>query len=582
MNAQSTNQSFKWVAPLLLLATFSCKKNLLNQIPTTELSADLFWKSNDDATYAVNGVYEANRTVFGREYLWDGGGELVHVRRTAQGTGDFNQGNNTLGTMGSNFDYYWAACYTTVNRANFVLQNLQRLRGNLKTNDEMQVNNTLTAEVRFMRGMGYFRLIDLWGDVPYFSKPLEGNVEAYTLSRTPKAAIKDSILADLDYASTNLPETPYRGEKGRITRNAALGMSGKVRLFWACWMKNEGKTTEAQTYYAAAAADFKKIISKNVPLFRGGDPGPATKPNYGDLFQFTNEADPEILYSVTFAGPTLGQGEAMLFEFGNRNTGSGTVQTAPTNRLIDRYQLLTTGDFTTPLVLANNANLANGSINPRSYEGRDYRLKATVLWDQQKMLALTTDGMNVLDSITWKFGSKDGVTYINYDNARSGYEFRKWVRQVGGYGREDGPQDMYLLRLPDVWLMYAEAVNEAQGAPTAELFDLLDKIRRRGNLPALNRGKYGSKDEFFKAVEQERIVELVAEGQRFFDIRRWRKAEQVWPAPNGLTLYDTWGARIRDEFKSVPVRDYLRYYIFRIPTGEVQVNSKIVQNEPWL
>ena len=185
-------------------------------------------------------------------------------------------------------------------------------------------------------------------------------------------------------------------------------------------------------------------------------------------------------------------------------------------------------------------------------------------------------------SITWKWGSRDGVTYINYDNTRAGFEFRKWVRQVGGFDRSDGPQDMYLMRVADVWLMYCEAVNEAVGTPTGELFDLLDKIRRRGNLPALNRARYASKTEFFKAVEQERIVELVGEGQRFFDIRRWKKAEEIWPAPSGQTLFDPWGARIRDEFKNSPILDYQRYYIFRIPPSEREVNSKLTQNTPWL
>ena len=568
-----------FLLPTLLI--LSCKKSILDQIPTTELSSDLFWKTNEDAIFAVNGVYEANRAVFGREYLWDGGGEFVHVRRTAQGIGDFNQGNNTLGTMGGNFDYYWQACYATINRANYVLENLQRMNGNLKTPEELSTNAKLRGEVRFLRALNYFRLIDLWGDVPFINHKLTGNDEAYNLTRTPKAVVKDSILADLEYASTVLLDAPFKGEKGRVTRLAALGFSGKVKLFWASWMKNEGKLSEAQASYVAAAADFKKIIDKGIVLFRGGEPGNDSKPNYYDLFQYTNENDPEILFSVTFAGPTLNQGEVMQFEFGNRNTGGGTVQVAPNNRLIDRYQLLSNGDFAPPVVLANNVNLNNGSINPRSYLGRDYRLKATVLWDQQKMMALTTDGMTTLDSITWRFGSKDGVTYINYDNSRAGYQFRKWVRQFGGFGREDGPQDMYLLRLPDVWLMYAEAVNESAGGPTPELYDLVDKIRRRGNLPPLNRSRFGSKAEFFKAIEQERIVELVGEGQRFFDIRRWKKAEEIWPVPNGLTLSDTWGARIRDEFKNVPARDYQRYYIFRIPTSEIVVNSKIVQNEPW-
>jgi hypothetical protein len=58
-----------------LLILGSCTKDLLEQIPTTELSPELFWRTTNDAAYAVNGVYEANRTTFGRDYYFDGAGE---------------------------------------------------------------------------------------------------------------------------------------------------------------------------------------------------------------------------------------------------------------------------------------------------------------------------------------------------------------------------------------------------------------------------------------------------------------------------------------------------------------------------
>jgi hypothetical protein len=300
------------------------------------------------------------------------------------------------------------------------------------------------------------------------------------------------------------------------------------------------------------------------------------------LFQYFNEYDPEVIFSVQFGGPLLGQGEEMMRDFGTRNTGNAQCWVAPTTRLPNRYQLVSTGDYAPPLVLNSNAAGANSSSNPASYVGRDYRMRATMLWDGQKMLALTTDGLSVLDSIPFRFGSRDGVQFINYDGAPSGYIFRKWVRQTGGIGRSDGPQDLYMMRLPDVWLMYAEAVNESNGGPTPELFTLLNRIRRRGNLPALVQSKFATKADFFKAIEQERIVELVGEGHRFFDIRRWKKAEEIWPMPGGQVLLDTRGVRVRDEFVNVPERNYQRYYVFRIPTGEIEVNPKIIQNTAWL
>ena len=564
----------------LLVVSAACTEDLLDQVPTTQLSADLFWKTTADASAAVNGVYEANRTTFDRDYYFDGAGEFVHTRGTSNNQGTFSP--SALGSNG-NFGFLWGDCYRAINRANYVLGNIGTLRATTTAPADLALMDRLVAETRFLRALNYFRLIDLWGDVPYFTSKLNGNAEAYTLTRTPRAAVKDSILADLNYAAGILPET-YSGDNlGRASKLAAWAFSGKVNLFWASWMKNEGNAAEAQKHFAAAAADFKKIIDKNIPLFRNGDPGPADNPNYWHLFQYFNEYDPEIIFSVQFGGPLLSQGEELSRDFGNRNTGFGQVWVAPTFRLANRYQLTSTGDFAPPLVLSRTTTLLNSATNPKSYEGRDYRMRATMVWDGQKMVQLSTDGLTVLaDSLPFRFGNRDGVTAINYDGAPAGYVFRKWVRQTGGINRSDGPQDIYLMRLPDVWMMYAEAVNEVNGGPTPELFTLLNRIRRRGNLPALNAAKFASKTEFFKAIEQERIIELVGEGQRFFDIRRWKKAEEIWPAPTGQVLFDTQGTRIRDEFVNADLRAYQRYYIFQIPTNEIEVNPKITQNIPWL
>lgn len=558
--------------------TAACTENLLDQVPTTQLSADLFWKTTQDAVFAVNGVYQANRTTFDRDYYFDGAGEFVLTRGTSNNQGTFNPGG--IGSSG-NFGFLWSDCYRTINRANYVLKNIGQLRATTTVSADLTLLDRLVAETKFMRAISYFRLIDLWGDVPYYARVLNGNADAYTLVRTPRAAVKDSILADLNAAAQVLPEV-YAGDNlGRASKLAAQAFSGKVNLFWACWMKNEGNGTEAQKHYTAAAADFKKIIDKNIPLFRSGEPGPANDPNYWHLFQYFNEYDPEILFSVQFGGPLLNQGEELMRDFGTRNTGNAQCWIGPTHRLANRYQLVSTGDFAPPLVLNRTTTLLNSATNPRSYVGRDYRMRATMLWDEQKMLRLTTDGLTVQDSIPFRFGSRDGVTYINYDGQPSGYIFRKWVRQSGGIGRSDGPQDIYLMRLPDVWLMYAEAINELSG-PTPELFTLLNRIRRRGNLPALNQARFAGKADFFKAIEQERIVELVGEGQRFFDIRRWKKAEEIWPMPTGQVLFDSQGARVRDEFVNADLRTYQRYYIFQIPTAEVQVNPLIIQNDAWL
>src|SRR5690606_39283069 len=126
--------------------------------------------------------------------------------------------------------------------------------------------------------------------------------------------------------------------------------------------------------------------------------------------------------------------------------------------------------------------------------------------------------------------------------------------------------------------------NFAYG-PQGDGIELVNKVRHRGNLPPLSTEKTASQEAFFKAIEQERIVELFAEGHRGFDIRRWRKIEEIWGRPNGdgLPNLDTWGVlRWGEDFKQADARTYEQAYIFRIPLSEIERNANIVQNEPWL
>lgn len=574
------------IALALCFAVSSCVNDLLDRKPTKDLSSDLFWESADDATSALYGVYQATRTFFHKNYAWDGASDIMwaNVRNP--------YGNYNPAAIGASYDQHWKNAYQVINRANYVLMHVEEMLpryADEKTQTELK---RIKGELFFLRALAYFRLIDLWGDVPFYTHVLDGNREAYSLRRTPRSEIKDSILKDLEYAKTAIPVKIADGQRGRATRVAVYGFSGKIKLYWACWMKNAGNAAEADTYYRAAAEEFAEVMKPEYGrrLYMNGEPGEPEKPYYADLFDGLHEYNEEVIFAMSNAGPSLGVGlgDTYTYDFATRSTGAGGANVTPCIRLANRYQLLATGDYAEPLVTSpddGKETLRNGACNPESYKGRDYRLYATVMWDGQKMLRVSDDGKTIgPDTLIFRYKFSDNVTYINAQGPRTGYIFRKYVRQYAFGPREEGQQDQYLMRLPDVWLMYCEAVNEYSNGPTAELFELVDRIRARGGLPALDRAKFAGKEAFFRAVEQERIVELVAEGHRFFDIRRWNLVEKIWPQPNGQRLTSTWGEGewYRDEFRNAQERDYQRFYLFKIPENEIRMNPNLTQNECWL
>lgn len=597
----------------LSLGASSCINDLLDQQPTTELGSAAFWKTEADATYALNGAYADIRPLFDRDYYLDGHGEFVRTRGTSATNGNLQKGDayhnggyNPSG-YGSGFDKMYRYLYGGVNRANYVIDNVTAM---LATAPPSSVQNleAIIGEARLLRGMVYFRLISMWGDVPYIGNVVYDNSEVANITRTPIAEIKDRIYEDFTYAYEKLPTKA--SALGRAGKPAALSFRGKLQLYWASWNHYgwpelstfKPSATEAEAAYAGAAADFKKVIEDfGLNLFRGGEPGNIDSlgkadvlPNYYYLFTPVANGDAEMIMSFTHGGTGTGQGEELMRDVAGRSHEGSQCWTMPRYEIADRYQLTTTGDFAPALIpmdpsVAGARTAPNSAINPRSYLNRDYRMKSSIMWDyevSQGMLSLQPTYMVPFIYLSWNVNVETDqgiVASYNTDGSNSGYVYRKFLRNYAGQGRSDGDYAYPVMRLADVYLMYAEATNAING-PQADAIALVNKVRHRGNLPPLAQDKVASKEAFFDAIEQERIVELLGEGQRGFDLRRWRALERVWGAPYGPGKWriDTHGAQRQRYYQNASERTYEQAYIFRIPPGERDRNPNLTQNTPWL
>lgn len=595
-----------YIACSCLMGLSSCV-GLLNQEPTTELGYSAFWKTEKDALTALYGAYSSTRTVFEDDYAFDYQGEYAFIKSGPDGaTGSFKPNH------GGNFDSYYKNCYAAINHLNYTIINTQRLLDAVTNDQSRNKLETIIGEARLLRGMTYFRMISMWGDVVYFDWIVRDNAEMYGLGRMPIGEVKKKIEDDFTYAYEKLPN---RGEDvGRASRWVALAFRGKLNLYWACWNRTSWPWTakggwpelagfvpdenESKAAYKKAAEDLGYVIDHSgISLYKNGEPGdisPLGKadklPNYYYLFTPVANGEEELMMVFTHGGTGTGQGEWLLRNFGTRATEGGKGTCQPRFDIADRYQSTITGDFCEPLIPMNpnlpDARVAeNSALNPQSYANRDYRMKATFLWDDEVLMGLQSLKETGYQRFRFKqmSGSIDGLPAINSDACLMGYIMRKFVRNTGGDGRNDGPYNYPVLRLADVYLMYAEAANEVYG-PTDKAVELVNRIRHRGNLPALKPEKYANKETFFDAIEQERIVELYFEGFRSFDLRRWRMMEKVWGPVfgPGRRFYDTHGAQRSHEFNNASDLTYDRLYIFRIPPSERNKNPKLTQNTPYL
>ncbi len=148
-----------------------------------------------------------------------------------------------------------------------------------------------------------------------------------------------------------------------------------------------------------------------------------------------------------------------------------------------------------------------------------------------------------------------------------------------------------VLRLADLYLMYAEALNEFSG-PSAPVFNYLDLIRKRAGLKGVKESwltysnkpnKPDTKDGLRQIIHQERTIELAFEGKRFWDIRRWKEISVLNEQPLGWNIA---GETIEDFYKvvlvaQVPTKFSVKDYFWPIKEADLTVNKNLLQNYGW-
>jgi hypothetical protein len=254
-------------------------------------------------------------------------------------------------------------------------------------------------------------------------------------------------------------------------------------------------------------------------------------------------------------------------------SAGGNGVTSPTQNLVDAF---TTDE-------GKSIDDPTSGYNPNNpYEHRDPRLSNTLFYNGSLWLNRPVE--------TFDGGlDRPGGTV---QQTKTGYYLRKFMGNFesvsGGTVYSNTIHDFVYFRYAEILLNYAESLNEFSG-PSAEVYDVLYQLRKRAGILPGAADNYGvpaglSQDEMRKVIRNERRVELAFEELRFFDIRRWKIAEQVFASPlKGVSIQKSSGGQIVYNIGPVltPVFRNPQMYLYPIPYNEVIKNPRMVQNPQW-
>lgn len=545
----------------MMLAATSCSDYFLNLDPTDTQTEANYYKTAEqfeaaaNSTYSFYGFKDVKEKVNGTDYthnvynIWDNGSDII------TGLNDVVKG--TLAA--SQTDTYWSLCYAKIRKCNVVIE-----KGAEYTGTEDIKASIATA--KFFRAYQYFWLLQRFGGVPLILNTLSSDSEELYAKRSSRYEVVAQILSDLQDAITDLPdESDY---SGKVTRQGAQAFKARVLLFEGTWEKYVQETTDGDGVSSGAGsakpADYPSvtdmlteaaslanqvIISQKYSLWKAeGTPYEGIAYNY--LFNledentnpmgFKKDANKEFILQICH--------DPVSNKIAKNITHSyGPVGATVLGGSIPLKWMLMVPCVTDGLPYFYSKDYKGFNKMTDIYDNRDYRLTSTVMIPGTTYYIMGTSGADKgtyanADYVT-KFDFPDGCIPFYPEitsTGPTGFMNRKMASERKDYGDGDEAYNYPVMRMAEVYLIYAEAKCEL-GNGTISDEDLNMSInelhKRGGSAPisnasiaqananyAANTGKSGNLT-MLELIRNERAVELRNENARPSDLLRWGIAE---------------------------------------------------------
>jgi hypothetical protein len=436
----------------------------------------------------------------------------------------------------------WADGYSYIRKINIFFDEIEASPVDTK------IKERLTGEMKFLRAFIYARLIWYYGGVPIIEEVFDIN-SSYSVKRNTYEEVVQYIVDDLDVAAPLLLPSYDGDNTGRATKGAVLALKSRVLLYAASELNNPSHDLNKWQEAANAA---KEVIDLNQY---------SLNVDYaGTFYDLTSET----IWGRQF---TKSKGHYINFAL-NPNGYYGGGWFVPAQSLVDAYE--TKEGF--PVLLDDGTvNPASGYDPQNPYIDRDPRFYATILYN-----GLLWKGREVE---TFEGGKDTNQGVTPWNASLTGYNLRKWLREGDQINELEVVTNPYsFFRLAEIYLNYAEALIELTGHDDEAKF-YINEVRARAGMPDITEAGTA----LMKRYRNERRVELAFENHRFFDLLRWKIADQI------LTSH-AMGVRITKNTDNSLIYEYDRIaeernfiwpkqYLIPIPRSEItKSNGSLVQN----
>ena len=490
------------IIALILSASVLVVSCDLAEQPKAKAGRDMIFGSETGLLTYTNGFYE---------YLPDY--DNAHKQNITMDNAAKNAtGTYEVGAYTTNTSTSWS--WSSIRNVNYFL------KYNTSSNVSEPIRNNYSGIARLFRAYLYFNKLVQYGAVPWIDIPLEPDSPELYKPQDSRDVIISKMIEDLDFAAANITEDKITPNSNRVNRWTALFFKSRVCLFEASFRKYHATGSKygkdylkdckitAEELYRQAADAAQEIIEKGPYRLYTGTPYANGRGSYRELFISDNAVSQEVMLSLAL-DPVLQLGEANWYY----NSSTYGPHLCMTHAFAKTYLNLDGTPY-------NDKKGDTYKTFAEETSGRDYRLNQTIR------------------GADYTCKDKEGVFVPTPANmtghSLTGYQFTKYVMDdISFDGGRTNYNDVPIARYAEVLLNYAEAKAELGTLTDADWEKTIGALRGRAGItggldkkpttadPYMMSIYTGVTDPVILEVRREREIELILEGLRLNDLKRW-------------------------------------------------------------